>query len=199
MKNLKALDKLTDSFQKLPGVGQKTAERMAYSILEMDEETINQFVEALQDAKKDIHKCPVCGLYTESELCDICSDNNRNSDVLIVVSYPKDVYAFERIGKFSGRYHVLNGVISASQGKTIDDLNLKSLFERIDKEHTKEIILATNPTVEGETTALYIAKILEKRKDLIITRLAYGLPMGGHLDYADSLTLDRALEGRRKI
>lgn len=199
MKNLKTLDNLTESFQRLPGIGQKTAERMAYSVLEMNEQDVSFFADALLAAKRNIHKCPICGLYTEDDKCEICQDVERAKDTLIVVSYSKDVYAFERLKTFNGSYHVLNGAISASQGKTIDDLNINSLVKRIEKDHVKEIILATNPTVDGETTALYIAKILENKKDLIVTRLAYGLPMGGHLDYADALTLDRALEGRRKL
>lgn len=198
MKKLKTLDNLVDSFAKLPGVGQKSAERMAYAVLEMPVEQIDEFSKALLDVQKSIHKCPICGLYTEDDICEICRDKDRSSQTLIVVSYPKDVYAFERLGKYQGRYHILNGVISASQGMSIDDLNIDSLLKRIDKEQTKEIILATNPTVEGETTALYIAKLLDG-KNIAITRLAYGLPMGGHLDYADTLTLDRALEGRRKL
>lgn len=198
MKNLKSLEILTTYFAKLPGVGLKSAERMAYAILDLPSEDVTDFANALNNAKANIHKCPKCGIYTEDEECEICANKDRNSNTLIVVSYSKDALAFEKLNNFDGRYHILNGVISATSGQSIEDLNIDSLLKRIKEENVKEIILATNPTLEGETTALYIAKLLEN-KDVIVTRLAYGLPMGGHLDYADSLTLNRALEGRRKI
>ena len=198
MKNLKNLELLTSYFSKLPGVGLKSAERMAYSVLEMPLEDVEDFSNALLNAKTGIHKCPKCGLYTEEDTCEICSNPDRTSDTLLVVSYSKDAFAFEKLNNYDGRYHILNGVISTSSGQTISDLNIDSLLKRIKEENVKEVILATNPTLEGETTALYIAKLLEN-KNVTITRLAYGLPMGGHLDYADSLTLSRALEGRRKL
>lgn len=198
MKDLKSIEKLTESFQRLPGVGHKSAEKMAYSVLEMSEENVEEFSNALKEVKSKIHKCPLCGNYTEDEYCDICSDPNRDKAKLIVVSFPKDVAVFEKLGTFDGTYHVLGGVLSAVNGVGIEDLNISSLLERIRNDKVKEIILATNPTVEGETTALYIAKILENQ-DVSVSRLAYGLPMGGHLEYADSLTLSKALEGRKKI
>lgn len=198
MKALKTLELLTNCFAKLPGVGLKSAERMAYSVLEMPLEDVNDFASSLLNVKTNIHKCPKCGLYTEDDECEICKNPNRNSDTLIVVSYSKDAIAFEKLNSFEGRYHILNGVISASNGQNIEDLNIDSLLKRIKEENVKEVVLATNPTLEGETTALYIAKLLEG-KNVVVSRLAYGLPMGGHLDYADSLTLNRALEGRRKL
>jgi recombination protein RecR len=198
MKDLKSLNRLIDSFAKLPSVGRKSAERMALAILEMDEENVNEFSEALIDLKGAIHKCPICGLYTEDEKCEVCSDADRSEKTLIVVSSFRDVYAFEKLNTFKGRYHILGGVLSAVAGIGVEDLNIDSLFKRIEDNHVQEIVLATNPTIEGETTALFIAKLLEG-KEVNVTRLAYGLPMGGHVDYADALTLNKALEGRRKI
>lgn len=198
MKDLKSLNRLIDSFAKLPSVGRKSAERMALAILEMDEETVHEFSDAILYLKGAIHKCPVCGLYTEEEICEICCDVERSEKTLIVVSSFRDVYAFEKLNSFKGRYHILGGVLSAVSGIGVEDLNIDSLLKRVEDNHVDEIILATNPTIEGETTALFIAKMLEG-KNISITRLAYGLPMGGHVDYADSLTLNKALEGRRKI
>lgn len=198
MKKLKSVETLADSFSRLPGVGNKSAEKMAYSVLEMSEEDAKNFAESIQNVKKSIHKCPICGAYTESDVCDICSDKERDFSKLIVVSYPKDILVFEKLNSFNGGYHVLGGVLSAINGIGINDLNVGSLLKRINENNVKEVIIATNPTTEGETTALYIAKLLEN-KNVNITRLAYGLPIGGHLEYADSLTLERALEGRKKI
>jgi len=198
MKELKSIDKLIDSFSRLPGVGHKSAEKMAYSVLEMSEENVGEFSDALLEVKNKIHKCPICGLYTEDDICEICQDNKRDRSRIIVVSYPKDVIGFEKLGTFNGVYHVLNGTLSAINGVSVDDLNIPSLLERIKQDNVQEIILATNPTIDGETTALYLAKILEN-SGIAISRLAYGLPMGGHLEYADSLTLSKALEGRKKI
>ena len=198
MDKLKSIEKLTDAFSKLPGVGHKSAEKMAYSVLELSDEDVNEFSDALKDAKSKVHKCPNCGILTEGELCDICRDEGRNKERIIVVSYPKDVMGFEKLGTYNGVYHVLGGTLSAVNGVGIEDLTITSLLERIERDRVKEIILATNPTIDGETTALYIAKLLEG-KDIEVSRLAYGLPMGGHLEYADSLTLSKALEGRKKI
>lgn len=198
MKDLKSLTRLIDSFGKLPSIGRKSAERMALAILEMEEEDVKEFSLALEGIKHSIRPCPICGLYTEDEKCEICSDAEREEKTLIVVSSYRDVYAFEKLNTFRGRYHILGGVLSAVAGVGIEDLNIDSLLSRIEDNKVEEIILATNPTIEGETTALFIAKLLEG-KGVEISRLAYGLPMGGHVDYADSLTLNKALEGRRKI
>ena len=198
MKELKSITKLTDSFARLPGVGHKSAEKMAYSVLDMSDEDIMVFADALTSVKKAIHKCPICGSLTEDDICEICKDDTRDKQSIIVVSYPKDVVAFEKLNTYKGKYHVLGGALSAVNGVGIEDLNIDSLFKRIKDDKVKEIIIATNPTLEGETTALYLAKLLEKF-DVNVTRLAYGLPMGGHLEYADSLTLSKALEGRKKI
>lgn len=198
MKELKSVTKLIESFSRLPGVGHKSAEKMAYSVLEMADEDVEMFSEALVELKRNVHHCPICGTYTEDEVCEICSDENRDKTKIIVVSYPKDVASFEKLGVYNGRYHVLGGVLSAVNGVGINDLNIAGLEKRIKEDGVQEIITATNPTTEGETTALYLARILEK-DNVNVTRLAYGLPMGGHLEYADSLTLSKALEGRKKI
>lgn len=198
IRELKTLNRLVESFRKLPSVGLKSAERMAYAVLEMKAEDVDEFAFALTNVKSKIHQCPECGIYTEDAICEICSDDERSHETLIVVSYQKDVYAFEKLERFKGRYHVLNGVLSAVNGIGIEDLTIDSLMKRIVDEKIKEVILATNPTLEGETTALFIAKMLGKTP-VKITRLAYGLPMGGHLDYADSMTLNKALDGRTKI
>lgn len=198
MKTLTSIEHLINSLNKLPGVGKKSAERMAYSLLEKDKEELLDFALALEEVSSSIKKCPICGMYTEDDICSICSDENRDETILMVVSYFKDVLAFETNESFNGKYHILEGAISTSKGITIDDLNVDSLYKRIEQGKIKEIILATNPNLDGETTALYLAKKLEKY-NLTITRLAYGLQIGGALDYTDSLTLSKALEGRRKI
>ena len=198
MSDLKALVRLQESLAKLPSVGKKSAERMAYAMLEMDDDDLKEFSDAIRELKEKIHYCPVCGNITEDEQCEICQDENRDRTTLMVVSSPKDVMAFENAEGYRGLYHVLGGTISLSKGKGIEDLNIPSLLKRVDSGEIKEIIIATNPTVDGETTALYLAKLLEN-KNVNVTRLAYGLPMGGNLDYADALTLAKAIEGRRKI
>jgi recombination protein RecR len=198
MEKLKALIRLEESLAKLPSVGRRSAERMAYAMLSMEDDDLAEFSDAIKDLKKSIHVCPICGFLTEGERCVICDDNNRDQDILMVVSYPKDVIAFENAESYRGLYHVLNGVISLSKGGTIEDLNIASLIERVEANHFKEVIIATNPTIEGETTALYIAKIIKDKVDNV-TRLAYGLQMGGNLEYTDSLTLSKAVEGRRKL
>lgn len=198
MKDLKSLERLEESFNKLPSIGKRSAERLAYSILDMSNDDVDEFCNALKGVKNKIHVCPVCGAYTEDELCDICADSSRDKSVLLVVSYPKDVISFEAMNTYRGLYHVLGGIISVQNGKSIDELNIPGLIERVKNSEVKEIIIATNPTIEGETTAIYLSKVL---KDYVpnITRLAYGLQMGGTLDYTDSLTLAKAIEGRRKI
>lgn len=198
MEKLKALERLEESLAKLPSVGKKSAERMAYAMLDMEESDLLEFSDAVKQLKDKIHVCPICGNLTENEICDVCSDESRDHSTLLVVSYSKDVIAFEKAEGFKGIYHVLGGTISISKGKGIEDLSINSLIKRIEDGTIKEVIIATNPTVDGETTALYIAKLLEKQ-NVNVTRIAYGLPMGGNLDYTDSLTLSKALEGRRKM
>ena len=198
MKTLKSLERLQESLAKLPSVGKRSAERMAFAMLEMDKDDLEEFSEAIKALKEQIHTCPICGNITDEEYCSICTDKERDKSLLMVVSSPKDIIAFENAEGFNGVYHVLGGTISLSKGKGIEDLNISSLLKRVDEGEIKEIIIATNPTVDGETTALYLAKLLES-KNVNVTRLAYGLPMGGNLDYADALTLAKAIEGRRKI
>ena len=198
MEKLKALIRLEDSLAKLPSVGKRSAERMAYAMLNMEDDDLVEFSDAIKNLKQSIHVCPICGFLTEEEKCEICSDNEREQDVLMVVSYPKDVIAFENAESYHGLYHVLNGAISVSKGASIEDLNIASLLERVEQGSFKEVIIATNPTIEGETTALYLARLLADKVETV-TRLAYGLQMGGNLDYTDSLTLSKAVEGRRKL
>lgn len=198
MKELPTLEKLRDAFSRLPGIGVKSAERMAYSVLSWDDERRNSLIDALSSISNNIHKCPICGLYTENPSeCDYCLDENRDHSSLCVVSENKDALAIERMHTFSGVYHVLGGYINASKGVGIDSLRIDELVKRVEEGKIKEVILATDPTLEGETTALFIAKLLEGKAE--VTRLGYGLPMGASLDYADSLTLSKAFEGRKKI
>ena len=198
MEKLKALIRLEESLAKLPSVGKRSAERMAYAMLNMDDDDLAEFSDAIKNLKQSIHVCPICGFLTEGENCEICDDSDRDQSVLMVVSYPKDVIAFENAESYRGLYHVLNGAISVCKGASIEDLNIASLLERINNGNFKEVIIATNPTIEGETTALYIAKLIADKVETV-TRLAYGLQMGGNLDYTDSLTLSKAVEGRRKL
>ena len=198
MKELKSINRLIDSFAKLPGVGYKSAEKMAYAVLNMKKEDAEEFSKALSNVHNVVHKCPICGSYTEEEMCEICSDNERNHRQIIVVSNSKDVLAFESLNTFNGVYHVLNGVISSVNGVGPENLRINELLERVKNDNVEEVIIATNPTMEGEVTAMYLAHVLENEK-VVVTRLAYGLPMGGHLEYADALTLNKALEGRKKF
>ena len=198
MEKLKALVRLEESLAKLPSVGKRSAERMAYAMLNMEDDDLAEFSDAIKSLKESIHVCPICGFLTEGENCEICDDPERDQSVLMVVSYPKDVIAFENAESYRGLYHVLNGAISVSKGASIEDLNIASLMERINNGNFKEVIIATNPTIEGETTALYIAKLIADKVETV-TRLAYGLQMGGNLDYTDSLTLSKAVEGRRRL
>lgn len=197
MKELKPINRLTESLAKLPGVGKKSAERMAYSLLDKSEEDIQEFSNALLSLKQEIRRCPKCGLLTDGDNCPICDDPSRDNSKILVVSYYKDALAIENSEGYNGLYHILNGEISLGKGITVDNLNISSLTERVNN-GVEEVIIATNPTIDGETTALYISKILEGSK-ASVTRLAYGLPMGGNLDYADQITLQKALEGRHKI
>lgn len=198
MEQLKSLTKLIEQFKKLPSVGVKSAERMAYAVLSWDKEDIEIFSKALLETKAKIHACPICGILTEHDKCEICSSLERDKSCLMVVCYQKDVNAFEKSETYHGLYHVLNGVLSIQNGISYEDLSIDELEKRISSGDIKEVILATEPTIDGETTAQFIAKILDKYH-VTISRLGYGLPMGGHLDYADSLTLSKSLEGRTKL
>ena len=198
MDKLKALERLEESLSKLPSIGKKSAERLAFAMLEMEDDDLQEFAEAVATLKKSIHVCPICGNLTEDEICSICADDSRDKSTIMVVSSPKDILALEKAEDYKGLYHVLGGTISLSKGKGIDTLNIPGLMKRLESGEVKEVILATNPTVDGETTALYIAKIIEPL-NITVSRIAYGLPMGGNLDYTDSLTISKAIQGRRKI
>ena len=188
---------LIENLRKLPGVGAKTAERYAFALLNLSDEEIQTLAKALVDSKTKLHFCQMCGNITDKDICLICSDEKRDHSTVCVVQDVKDVVAIERIKQYKGVYHVLHGVISTSKGIMPDDLSIDSLMKRV-SDGVEEVILATNPTVEGEMTALYLAKRLESKVGKI-TRLAHGLPMGAHMDYADELTLIKAMEGRQKI
>lgn len=192
-----SLEKLIECFKHLPSVGQKTAERYAMSLLENSQEEIEEFANSLIEAKSKIKFCRVCGNLSQDDKCIICNDNGRDHSVICVVQQPKDLIAIEKIGMYNGVYHVLHGAISPIKGILPENLNIDSLLQRID-ENTKEIIIATNSTIEGDTTALYIRKLLKDYNNITVTRLASGLPMGSNLDYADEITLTRALMGRIK-
>lgn len=194
MKELKSIADLTFAFSKFPSVGNKTAERMAYAVLNMDKDDINFLIESISNAASKIHQCPICGLLTEDEICSVCKDSNRDHSQCIVLAHSKDVGLFESMN-YKGIYHVLNGEISSYHGITPDKLRIKELLQRIEEENIKEIIIATNPNVEGDTTALYLAKILENT-NVKVSRIGFGLPVGGNLDYADSLTIKRSFDNR---
>ena len=192
----KNFDNIISIFEKLPGVGNKTAQRYAFSLLEKSDDEVNEIVQNIL-CIKSIKKCKTCGFLTDEDECLICKDKARDNYTIMVVAYPQDVVAIEKTQSYKGRYHVLNGLISSSKGVYPEDLNIDSLLKRITS-NTKEIIVATSPTLDGEMTALYLDKIL-KDKNVLVTRLAHGLPMGSSLDYADDLTLIKALDNRRKI
>ena len=194
-----ALERLTVQFARLPGIGSKTAQRLAFYVLSQPEEDAQEFADAILAAKKTISLCPVCQNLTEGEgPCAICRSDKRDGGVICVVADPKDVVAMERAREYSGRYHVLHGVISPMNHVGPDDLHIKELVERVAAGGVREVIMATNPDTEGEATAMYLARLL-RPFGVKITRLAYGVPVGGHLEYADDATLMRALEGRREI
>lgn len=193
----KSLNNLISSFLKLPGVGKKTAERYAYAIVnKMNKEDIEKFIESLSNCKNNIKKCPVCGFFTEDNICEYCKDEKRDKSTILVVEEPKDVESIERCERYNGLYHVLGGSISPINGIGPDELNIKSLFERVKDPTTKEVIIATSATVEGEATALYIRRILSER-NIVVSRIAYGMPVGSSLEYSDESTIMRALEGRK--
>ena len=194
-----ALENLVEQFAKLPGVGRKSAQRLAFFILDQPEETARDFAAALLEAKTAIGCCPVCQNLTDGDgECPICASSKRDGETVCVVADPRDVAAMERAREYTGRYHVLHGVISPMNHVGPDDLELKSLVERVARGEVREVIMATNPDTEGEATAMYIARLL-KPFGVRVTRLAYGIPVGGHLEFADEATLTRALEGRREI
>ena len=196
--NIEALQKLAEKFGKLAGIGRKTAVRLAFSVLDMTDEEAKDFADAIVEAKEKIHLCPICQNLTDRDICDVCSDEGRDRSVICVVEDAKAVIAMEKVREYGGLYHVLGGVISPMNGVTPEKLHIKELLKRCEDGTVKEIIIATNPTVEGEATAMYLSRLL-KPAGIAVTRLAYGIPVGGDLEYADAVTLYRALEGRRDV
>lgn len=192
------LANLIEYYKKLPGIGEKSAERLALATLEFKDEEIEEFSTTLKNAKKNLGRCSICGHITDQEICDICQDDERNKNIICVIEDFKSVFSFEKSGKFNGNYHVLNGLISPIDDIGPEDINLQSLITRLQKLDNAELILALKPTVEGEATTLYIKKILEG-KNVTISRLAYGIPIGAEIDYLDNVTLEKALEDRKKI
>lgn len=193
-----SIKNLVESFKYLPGIGEKTAERLAFSILELEDEQISMFSESLKEVKEKIHKCKECNTLTDEELCFVCNDPTRDSKILCVVEDTKSVFLFEKLGMFHGKYHVLDGLISPLEGINPEDIGLSKLLDRIKKEKFEEIIFAFKPSIEGETTSLYIKRVLEDM-NIRITRLASGVPIGADMEYVDSLTLERAIKDRKDI
>ena len=193
-----ALQDLADRFARLPGIGGKTAQRLAFHVLSLPLEDAETFAEAILAAKREVHTCPCCQNLTDRELCPICDDDMRDRSVICVVAEPKDVIAMERSREFRGVYHVLHGVISPLNHVTQDDIKIRELLLRVGSGDVREVIMATNPDTEGEATAMYISRLL-RPMEVKVTRLAYGVPVGSQLEYADEVTLSRALEGRQEI
>ena len=189
---------LIECFKKFPGIGEKTAERMALSVLKIDKETIEVFSKSLIDSKDKIKKCKNCGNISEDDLCNICKNEKRNKKIICVVEESKNIVLFEKIGTYSGTYHVLNGLISPLDGINPEDINIQKLIDRVIENNVQEVILALKPTIEGETTALYIKKMLEN-KNVTVTKIAHGIPIGADIDYIDPLTLEIALQDRNQI
>ena len=193
-----ALQDLTDQFARLPGIGGKTAQRLAFHVMSLPLEDAQAFADAILEAKKTVHTCPVCQNITDRDVCPICDDDLRDKGLICVVAEPKDVIALERSREFSGVYHVLHGVISRLNHVTQDDIRIKELLQRVAAQNVREVIMATNPDTEGEATAMYISKLV-KPMGIKTTRIARGIPIGGDLEYTDEITLTKALEGRSEI
>ena len=196
--NAQPLERLINNFQKLPGVGRKGATRMAYQVLSMDKTEAEEFAAAIMAVHNQIHRCPVCQNFTEKEVCKICDSASRDKSVICIVESPRDITTFEKTREYKGTYHVLHGLISPLDGIGVDQLTVKELLARLADDTVKEVIMATNPTVEGEATAMYLSRLI-KPMDIKVTRLAYGLPVGSSLEFADEVTLFRALKGRTEI
>ena len=192
------VERLIEEFARLPGIGQKTAQRLAFFVLDMSKEDAQRFADAIVQAKSTVFTCQVCQNLTDTEVCPICSNPNRDAGIICVVTDPRDVLAFERTREFNGLYHVLHGVISPMNHVGPDDIRIRELLQRVADTEVREVIIATNPDTEGEATAMYLARLL-KPFGVAVSRLAYGIPVGGHLEYVDEVTLMRALEGRREI
>ena len=194
----KTITNLIECFKKLPGVGAKTAERMALAVLDLSDEVNDIFADSIKNVKTKTKRCQKCNSFCENDLCDICKDVTRDMSVICVVESPKNVILFEKVGTFKGIYHVLNGLISPLDGVSPDDINIESLLQRIKKENIKEVIIAVKPTIEGEATSLYISKLLES-ENVAVSTIAHGIPLGSDMEYMDSLTLEIALQERRQI
>ena len=192
------ITRLIEEFSKLPGVGRKTAQRLAFHVVNMNTNDVESLAKAIVEAKREIRYCSICCNITDTDPCPICSNKNRDKSVICVVEDPRDVAAMERTKDYNGMYHVLHGVISPMDGVGPDMIRIKELIQRLSNQDVKEIIMATNPTVEGEATAMYIARLV-KPMGIKVTRIAHGLPVGGDLEYADEVTISKALEGRREI
>ncbi len=195
---MESLELLIARLNRLPGVGIKSAQRLAFHIIAMPEEDVSALTEAITDAKSKVHFCPVCGNYTENELCEVCADPKRSAELICVVESARDVLFMERIHEFRGKYHVLGGVLSPMDGVGPDQLRIAELLERVEKDGAKEVILATNPDVEGEATANYIARLI-KPLGVRVSRIAHGIPIGGNLEYVDEITLSKSIENRREM
>lgn len=193
-----SIKNLVESLKFFPGIGEKTAERLAFSVLDMEEEQVKLFSESLINVLEKVHKCSICNTLTEDDLCFICANSSRNSDSLCVVEDTKNVFLFEKLGMFDGKYHVLDGLISPLDGINPEDIGVDKLIDRITNEHFSEVILAFKPSIEGETTSLYIKRVLSDM-DIVITKLASGVPIGVDMEYVDVLTLERALKDRKEI
>ena len=198
MAEIEAIAKLVNQLSKLPGVGRKTAQRLAYHIIALPEDQVRELAVAIFNGKKQIHFCPICGNYTDTDPCPICADSSRRKDIVCGVRDPRDVNALERMREYDGLYHVLHGVISPMDGVGPDDIRIRELMSRLASGEIKEVVLATNPDVEGEATAAYISRLI-KPMGVKVTRIAHGVPIGGELEYTDEVTLLRAFQGRREI
>ncbi len=193
-----SLNNLIENFKKMPGIGEKTAERLAFSVLNFDQDDIDSFSKSIKEIKSKLKKCVVCNNLTESEKCNICDDLSRDNSIICVVEDTKNLYLFEKAGNYNGKYHVLDGLISPLNGINPEDINIDSLINRVHKENTKEVIIAVKPTIEGETTSLYILKLL-KDTNVVVSKIAHGVPLGSDMDDLDALTLEMAMNDRKKI
>ena len=196
--NVNPLDVLTEQFRKLPGIGKKSAQRIAFHILRMTDEQAEEFLRSIEDARKVIHLCPICQNLTDGEVCSVCANEKRDKSVICVVSSPQDVISIEKTNEFRGVYHVLHGVLSPVDHIGPKDLKITELLARLNGDEVKEVIVATAPTVEGDATAIFLANLL-KTLGVSVTRLAFGIPVGGDIEYADEVTLSRSLENRREM
>ena len=192
-----SIKELIESFKNLPGIGEKSAERMAFSVLNVDEDKIDMFVDSLIKIK-DIKKCPICNNITDADICPICNDKNRNNDTIFVVEKSRDIILFEKMGSYKGKYHVLDGLISPLEGINPDDINIESLIKRVEKDKVKEVIIVLKPSIEGETTMQYIKKILSPY-DVKVSKMPIGIPVGTDIEYIDSMTLEMAFEDRKDV